>query len=38
MEIANEMVTATLAEAFRECPVLQAKCQNQQREEDQSHV
>jgi hypothetical protein len=38
MEIAAEMVVAAVATAFPDCPVLQAACQNQQTEEDQSDV
>ncbi|WP_373476538.1 hypothetical protein [Sphingorhabdus sp.] len=38
MEIINEMLVAALAEAFPNCPALQATHQNQQPEEDQCHV
>jgi hypothetical protein len=38
VEIAIEMPNAGLANAFSECPVPQAKCQNQQTEEDEAYV
>lgn len=39
LEIANEMLVATLAGAFPNCPALQARHENQQREEEnEGHV